>query len=295
MSIYEDKSALPFDVYGQFLEIVKKSDESMHRYLGDLGILTNDEETYKNFIHASTVPKVFNRENWEAAAKGFRFAHLVTIDSFCSELKFLSDRVVKEGVILYGGCGNGDIMEWVRRNTNAEVIGVDYSRKMLKEYKNKFKADIILGSGENIPLKDESVNQVILNGVRPLTSDRKLLSEAYRVVVPGGEIRANGFQGMIKNFPHLVKDIVDYVRKSDYEESIKSFIKNIQQNHHDLIPDMEAAEYCEKDIQDLLAEFLIVGLEPNYEFSRFPVLSRGSQYQLKIQFPVSIVSNKPKV
>jgi ubiquinone/menaquinone biosynthesis C-methylase UbiE len=267
----------------------------MHGFLGDLGILINDEETYKKFIHDATAPKVFNRENWEASAKGFRLAHLATIDTFCSELKFLSDRVVKEGVVLYGGCGNGDIMEWIRRNTNAEVIGFDYSKKMLKEYKKKFKADIILGNGEDIPLKDESVSQVILNGIRPLTSNRKLLSEACRVVVPEGEIRVNGFQEMAKVFPHLVKGIVDYVRKSDYEESIRSFIRDIKQNHHNLIPDMKDAEYHEKDILDLLTEFLMVGLKPKYEFSRFPIIPRGNQYKLEFQFPVSIVGNKPKV
>jgi hypothetical protein len=82
MDIVEEKGALPFDAYRKFLEMIKGSDGKVYEYLGELRILVDDEKTYEALISKAERPDEFNRQCWEESASGFRFSHLVDIDSF---------------------------------------------------------------------------------------------------------------------------------------------------------------------------------------------------------------------
>jgi len=68
-------------------------------------------------------------------------------------------------VILDVGCGTGNLLSILKnRAPESTIIGLDFAFKMLQKYKykNNGKSTIVLGLGEELPIKSESVN-ILLN------------------------------------------------------------------------------------------------------------------------------------
>jgi ubiquinone/menaquinone biosynthesis C-methylase UbiE len=297
MSIYEEKGALTFYTYQRFLEMIKSSEPKLHKYLEDTGFVINDEKNYASSISKVVYPRIEDRECWESAAKNFKYVHLVNFDSFCSELLFLSDSVASDGTVLFCGCGNGDEIEWIKRNTKAKVIGLDYARNMLKEYCNRNKSDIILATCEGMPLKDNSANQIILNGVRA-RSATNLLSEVNRVLTPEGEVRINSVFKTEIVFPQHRENILDAIRKASYDEFMKSSFERAYGNDkakEEMGIIVEAFVYNDLKPQNLLALLTLMRFEAGYDFSRLPVIPRGYRPQCqKFQVSYAITGKKTK-
>jgi len=103
MNIYEANHVLPFDVYQNFLGRIEKTNKRLYDFLDETGMAIKSEKEYE--IIASKVKRSndFSKEGWEKVAKNFRCYHISNIDRHCSELKFLSDAVAKEGIAVFGG------------------------------------------------------------------------------------------------------------------------------------------------------------------------------------------------
>lgn len=88
------------------------------------------------------------------------------------------------------GCGTGLTMESLSANSE-EVYGLDLSIDMLNLRKNSDESvkGFLRGDAEKIPFKDERFSHVIVKGMlHHLENYENSLSEAYRILVPGGEI-----------------------------------------------------------------------------------------------------------
>ncbi len=94
----------------------------------------------------------------------------------------------KNNFILDLGVGTGVFSEAIKEN--GFIIGIDPSFKMIMEGKKKREfIKFVMGVGEKLPFKNESFDCIISAYVmRNLDSVRITLSEALRVLKPGGKI-----------------------------------------------------------------------------------------------------------
>ena len=144
-------------------------------------------------------------------------------------------------------CGTGDIGKLYLDFTNKdnEIFCIDPNKSMiekgmdkLKNYKN---IKWIIGSAEKIPLKENSCDYYTISfGLRNTKSLNKSLSEAYRILKPGGrylclefsKIQNSNLEFFYKYYskiiPHVGKVIVG--EKEPYEYLTKSIDEFINQN-----------------------------------------------------------------
>ena len=294
----EDVGALPFETYQVFLDKIRALRPELHEYLKDAGFVINDENAYKRAVVAGFVDSANDRKGWEHIAKKFKYIHLNKIDTLCSELVSLSDSVIQNGTVLFCGCGNGDEIEWVKRNTSAKVIGLDYSRAMLKEHLKRFsKPDIILATCESIPIASESVNQVIQAGIES-SSSRTLVDEVSRILVPGGEIRVSSIRCAEEFFPQHEEDFIECLKKAKYDEFLKNYAEKIfgtQASENDLTYLMENFDCTDSHVIGKMTHLTLKGFDVSYEFSKFPLMPRGYHLQNQcLQIPYTIVGKKPE-
>tara|TARA_B100000963_G_scaffold314633_1_gene293290 strand:- start:1526 stop:2230 length:705 start_codon:yes stop_codon:yes gene_type:complete len=136
-------------------------------------------------------------------------------------------------------CGTGDIAKLFLKyvNKNSEVTCVDPNRGMIsrgKEKLSKFKnINWIISQAENIPLADNLFDFYTISfGLRNTARINNALSEAYRVLKPGGrflclefsKIQNTNFQKIYKNYSKLIPTLGKLVvgEKQPYEYLIKS-------------------------------------------------------------------------
>ena len=107
-------------------------------------------------------------------------------------------RDLKGKKVLDVGCGSGVfVVEFVKRG--ASVIGIDYSKKMIKlaeneteKYKlpkNKFKLQI--AGATNLPFKNNYFDIILATGLTDYLSDlenEKFIKEASRTIKKGGHL-----------------------------------------------------------------------------------------------------------
>jgi len=98
-------------------------------------------------------------------------------------------------IVLDLGCGAGlDLYFYAKSvGSKGKVYGLDISTDMLKKAKNNMKSvgidnvEIVCGSSDHLPFKDNFFNVVASNGIYNLSPDKeKVLKEVYRVLKPGG-------------------------------------------------------------------------------------------------------------
>lgn len=88
---------------------------------------------------------------------------------------------VTKGPVLDIGCGAGVACEELRKR-NFDIIGLDYSDKILENKKGKF----VRGRAEELPFDDDSFNTVIMTEVLEHVEDEKqAIAEADRVAEKG--------------------------------------------------------------------------------------------------------------
>jgi len=95
------------------------------------------------------------------------------------------------------------------------VIGVDMTPEMIDKARenadrgNYRNVDFRLGEIEHLPAADSSVDVVISNCVINLSVDKgKVLSEAYRVLKPGGRIAVSDL-ALLKELPEKIRNSID--------------------------------------------------------------------------------------
>tara|TARA_B100000424_G_scaffold177724_1_gene137361 strand:- start:875 stop:1579 length:705 start_codon:yes stop_codon:yes gene_type:complete len=136
-------------------------------------------------------------------------------------------------------CGTGDIAKLFVKHVNklSRIACVDPNKGMIskgKEKLSKFKnINWIISQAEKIPLSDNLFDFYTISfGLRNTANIDKALSEAYRVLKPGGrflclefsKIQNTNLETLYKNYSKLIPSIGKFVvgEKQPYEYLIKS-------------------------------------------------------------------------
>jgi ubiquinone/menaquinone biosynthesis C-methylase UbiE len=110
--------------------------------------------------------------------------------------------------ILDLGCGTGRFSEFLAAHFEAEVVGVDPSKKMLDQARKKLQDRRVryeLGSGEAIPLTDDSVDLIFMSMSFHHFDDQTLAArECRRVLRDGGiALLRTGTRDRIPSYPYV--------------------------------------------------------------------------------------------
>ena len=144
-------------------------------------------------------------------------------------------------------CGTGDIAKLFVKHVNklSRIACVDPNKGMIskgKEKLSKFKnINWIISPAEKIPLSDNLFDFYTISfGLRNTANIDKALSEAYRVLKPGGrflclefsKIKNTNLETLYKNYSKLIPSIGKFVvgEKHPYEYLIKSIENFITQD-----------------------------------------------------------------
>ena len=143
-------------------------------------------------------------------------------------------------------CGTGDIGKLFLDSTQkeAQITCVDPNKGMISEGKKKLSKyqniKWIISSAEKLPLKDNTFDFYTISfGLRNTKSLDRVLSEAYRVLKPGGrylclefsKIQNSNLEFIYKNYSKLIPIIGKFVigKKKPYEYLVKSIEEFINQ------------------------------------------------------------------
>ncbi|MDB3913189.1 bifunctional demethylmenaquinone methyltransferase/2-methoxy-6-polyprenyl-1,4-benzoquinol methylase UbiE [Candidatus Pelagibacter sp.] len=155
-------------------------------------------------------------------------------------------------------CGTGDIAKLFLNHVNksSQITCLDPNKRMIqkgKEKLHKFKnLNWIISPAEQIPLEDNSFDFYTISfGLRNTKNLNKALSEAYRVLKPGGrylclefsKIQNSGLDLIYKNYSKLIPSIGEMIvgKKEPYKYLVKS-IENFV-NQDELIDLMKKNEF----------------------------------------------------
>ena len=155
-------------------------------------------------------------------------------------------------------CGTGDIAKIYLKHIckSSEITCVDPNKKMInkgKEKLNQYKnLNWIIAPAEKLPVKDNSFDFYSISfGLRNTKNLNKSLSEAYRVLKPGGKficlefskIQNSNLEFIYKKYSKFIPDIGKLIvgEKKPYEYLIKSIENFINQD--ELIDLMEKENF----------------------------------------------------
>ena len=144
-------------------------------------------------------------------------------------------------------CGTGDLGKLYLDSVgaNQKVLCVDPNKSMIKKGKSKLKKykniKWIIAAAENLPITDNSCDYYTISfGLRNAKNLNKALSEAYRVLKPGGrylclefsKIGNSNLNYFYKNYSKLIPLVGKIVvgEKEPYEYLIKSIENFINQS-----------------------------------------------------------------
>ena len=152
----------------------------------------------------------------------------------------------KEKKLIDVACGTGDLGKLYLDSVgvNQKILCVDPNKDMIKKGKSKLKKykniKWIIASAENLPIQDNSCDYYTISfGLRNTKNLNKALSEAYRILKPGGrylclefsKIENSNLNFFYKNYSKLIPLIGKIVvgEKEPYEYLIKSIENFINQ------------------------------------------------------------------
>ena len=129
--------------------------------------------------------------------------HNLWMDVVSSHVK---DQVIK--TILDLGCGTGRFSEHLARRFDAEVVGIDPSRKMLHQAQRKRRDRRVryaLGRGEAIPLSSNSVDLIFMSMIFHHFDDPLLATRECRRVLrdTGVAVLRAGTRERISSYPYV--------------------------------------------------------------------------------------------
>ena len=165
-----------------------------------------------------------------------------------------------KGNLIDVACGTGDIGKLFLDNTRLDktITCVDPNKGMIakgKEKLNKYKnIDWIVAPAEKLPLKDNTFDYYTISfGLRNTKDINKALSEAYRVLKPGGRF-------LCLEFSKIQNSNLDLVY-NNYAKLIP-FIGKI------IVGEKEPYEYLIKSIENFVNQEELVSLMKNNNFQK---------------------------
>ena len=143
-------------------------------------------------------------------------------------------------------CGTGDIAQLLLNHLNLDchVTCLDPNKNMIKEGKHKLNKfnnlNWIISSAEKLPVSDNLFDFYTISfGLRNTKDLNKVLSEAFRVLKPGGrflclefsKIQNQGFNFIFKNYSKIIPTIGKLVvgERKPYEYLVKSIENFVNQ------------------------------------------------------------------
>ena len=144
-------------------------------------------------------------------------------------------------------CGTGDVGKIFLENTNkdSQITCVDPNKRMISQGKQKLSKykniKWIISPAEKLPFKDNEFDFYTISfGLRNTKNLSKALSEAYRVLKPGGrylclefsKIQNSNLDFIYKNYSKLVPIVGQFVvgEKEPYEYLVQSIEQFINQD-----------------------------------------------------------------
>ena len=144
-------------------------------------------------------------------------------------------------------CGTGDIGKLFLDNTNknAEIVCVDPNKGMIDKGKQKLfnykNIKWIISSAEKLPIADNSFDYYTISfGLRNTKNLNNALSEAYRVLKPGGrffclefsKIQNSNLDFLYKKYSKLIPIVGQFIvgEKEPYEYLVNSIEQFINQD-----------------------------------------------------------------
>lgn len=125
-------------------------------------------------------------------------------------MNYIAGHVGKErlNTILDLGCGTGRYTESLAAHFDAEVIGIDPSKKMLEQARSKLRDGRVryeFGSGEKIPLANDSVDLIFMSMTFHHFEDQKLAARECRRVLRDGAAAflRTGTRDRIPSYPYV--------------------------------------------------------------------------------------------
>ena len=163
-------------------------------------------------------------------------------------------------------CGTGDVGKLFLDSTNkeAEITCIDPNKGMIGQGKQKLSnyknIKWVISTAEKLPIADNSFDYYTISfGLRNTKNLNKALSEAYRVLKPGGrylclefsKIQNSNLDFIYKNYSKLIPIIGQFVvgEKEPYEYLIKSIEQFINQD--ELIELMEKNNFYKCSYRNL--------------------------------------------
>ncbi len=163
-------------------------------------------------------------------------------------------------------CGTGDIAKLFLHQVNkkAKITCIDPNKGMIKKGKEKLKKfsniNWIVASAEKVPIKDNSFDFYTISfGLRNTKDLNKVLTEAYRILKPGGrffclefsKIQNSGLNFIYKKYSKIIPHIGQLIvgEKKPYEyliESIDNFV-----NQEELIELMKKNKFDKVSYRNL--------------------------------------------
>ena len=158
-------------------------------------------------------------------------------------------------------CGTGDIAKMYLDFTNKDnkIFCIDPNKGMIEKAKTKLKnyknIKWILNSAENLSLKENSCDYYTISfGLRNTKNLNKSLSEAFRVLKPGGrylclefsKIQNSNLEFIYKNYSKIIPSIGKLIvgEKKPYEYLIKSIENFINQDELIVLMKKNGFEKC---------------------------------------------------
>ena len=144
-------------------------------------------------------------------------------------------------------CGTGDMAQLFKKNVDelCQITCVDPNKGMINKGKQKLgkykNLNWIIASAEKIPVASNSFDFYTISfGLRNTKNLDKSLSEAYRVLKPGGrffclefsKIQNSGLEFIYKNYSKVIPKIGELIvgKKQPYEYLVQSIEKFVNQD-----------------------------------------------------------------
>ena len=180
------------------------------------------------FIHKGKEKKIIVQKMFDDISYNYDFLnHFLSfgIDIYWRR-KFIKELPINNNsIVLDVATGTGDIAFQIKKKYGCQIIGLDYSNKMLNKAvikSNKKKTDNILfiqGDAEYLPIKNNSIDIITISyGFRNLGNFNKALKEFNRVLKSGGMLGILEFSNpksiiFSKFFKFYFKNILPFIGK----------------------------------------------------------------------------------
>ncbi|WP_254782292.1 class I SAM-dependent methyltransferase [Bacillus sp. OK048] len=188
---------------------------------------------------------------------------------------FKSERITSTTHILDVGCGTGQTAAYLATQYGAIVTGIDINPVMVEKAKTRMAlyqlpVEIIQGSIENCPLKDETFDFIISESVLSFVNKPRSLTEAFRLLKKGGRFIANELTINQRMDPSNKKEITQFygldslLMERDWITLLQRTgfkgikIRKQEQPQQSLTPEFYYSDYIEPELYTIMNQHFYI-------------------------------------